>query len=229
MNILKTEKLGVEYQHKFILQNLSHIFESGKSYAIFGKSGAGKSTLLKTLCGLTTYKGNIYLNNENVEKIKPQILRKRIQYLHQEAVLFNGTVQDNLNIATDLRYNSELTIDKDETIGLFEKLALNKSYLQKDIQKLSGGEKQRIAIVRAILMKPLFLLMDEPTSALDIGNEGKVLNLINEVKKEVGVIIVTHSTDFIQKSDKKIYMESGTLKKTYEEINEQEIKKLMEL
>ncbi|MEC9491710.1 ABC transporter ATP-binding protein [Flexistipes sp.] len=228
MNTLKIEKLGVEYQHKFILQNLSYIFESGKTYAIFGKSGAGKSTLLKALCGLTAYNGEIYLNNENISEIKPQILRKKVQYLHQEAVLFNGTVSDNLDMLSKLKYNSELTIDKNETISLFEKLALDNSYLKKETKKLSGGEKQRIAIVRAVLMNPLFLLMDEPTSALDIGNESKVLALADELKKNMGIIIVTHSPEFIQRADKKIYMADGEIKKTFEEISNAEIKKLME-
>ncbi|TYB33541.1 MAG: ATP-binding cassette domain-containing protein [Flexistipes sinusarabici] len=228
MNTLKIEKLGVEYQHKFILQNLSYIFESGKTYAIFGKSGAGKSTLLKALCGLTAYVGEIYLNNENISEIKPQILRKKVQYLHQEAVLFHGTVMDNLKMLSRLRYNSELTIDKSVTLSLFEKLALDESYLEKDTKKLSGGEKQRIAIVRAVLMNPFFLLMDEPTSALDIGNESKVLALTGELKKNMGIIIVTHSSDFIQRADKKIYMADGEIKKTFENISDAEIKKLME-
>ncbi|AEI15739.1 Xenobiotic-transporting ATPase [Flexistipes sinusarabici DSM 4947] len=228
MNTLKIEKLGVEYQHKYILQNLSYIFESGKTYAVFGKSGAGKSTLLKALCGLSGYTGEIYLNNENITEIKPQILRKKVQYLHQEAVLFNGTVSDNLDMLSKLKYNSELTIDKSETISLFEKLALDNSYLEKETKKLSGGEKQRIAIVRAVLMNPLFLLMDEPTSALDIGNESKVLTLTDELKKNMGIIIVTHSPEFIQRADKKIYMADGEIKKTFEEISNAEIKKLME-
>jgi len=228
MNTLKIERLGVEYQHKYIIQKLSYIFESGKTYAIFGKSGAGKSTLLKALCGLSAYVGEIYLNNENVSEIKPQILRKKIQYLHQEAVLFPGTVKENLNMLSGLRYNSELTIDKSETISLFEKLALDDSYLEKETKKLSGGEKQRIAIVRAILMNPFFLLMDEPTSALDIGNESKVLALTRKLKENMGIIIVTHSPDFIQQADKKIYMDDGEIKETFEDISDAEIKKLME-
>lgn len=228
MNTLKIDKLSVEYQHNFILQNISYIFESGKTYAIFGKSGAGKSTLLKALCGLTAYNGEIYLNNENISEIKPQILRKKIQYLHQEAVLFNGTVKENLTMPARLKYNSELTIDKDETIRLFEKLALNDSYLEKVTKKLSGGEKQRVAIVRAVLMNPLFLLMDEPTSALDIGNEGKVLELTDKLKKNMGIIIVTHSPDFIHQADKKVYMADGEIKKTFESISDAEIKRLME-
>jgi len=228
MNTLKIDRLGVEYQHKSILQNLSYIFESGKTYAIFGKSGAGKSTLLKAFCGLTAYTGEIYLNNENVSEIKPQILRKKIQYLHQEAVLFPGTVKENLSMPAGLKYNSELTIDKDETIRLFERLALDDSYLEKETKKLSGGEKQRIAIIRAVLMQPIFLLMDEPTSALDIGNEGKMLALTDKLKKNMGVIIVTHSPDFIQQADKKVYMADGEIKKTYENISNAEIKKLME-
>jgi len=228
MNTLKINRLGVERQHNFILQNISYIFESGKSYAIFGKSGAGKSTLLKALCGLISYNGKIFLNNENVSEIKPQILRKKIQYLHQEAILFNGTVRDNLNMLSSLRYNSELTIDKNETIRLFEKLALDESYLEKETKKLSGGEKQRVAIVRSVLMNPLFLLMDEPTSALDIGNESKVLALTDELKKNMGIIIVTHSPDFIHQADKKVYMADGEIKKTFESISDAEIKRLME-
>lgn len=228
MNTLKIDRLGVEHQHNFILQNISYIFESGKTYAIFGKSGAGKSTLLKALCGLTAYNGEIYLNNNNISKIKPQILRKKIQYLHQEAVLFNGTVKENLHMPAGLKYNSELTIDKDKTIRLFEKLALDDSYLEKVTKKLSGGEKQRVAIVRAVLMNPLFLLMDEPTSALDIGNEGKVLELTDKLKKNMGIIIVTHSPDFIHQADKKVYMADGEIKKTFESISDTEIKRLME-
>ncbi len=228
MNTLTVENLSIKYQHKVVIQNLSFNFESGKTYAIFGKSGAGKSTLLKALCGLTAYNGNIYLNNENINEIKPQILRKNVQYLHQEAVLFNGTVMDNLNMLSRLRYNSELTIDKSVTLSLFEKLALDDSYLEKDTKNLSGGEKQRIAIVRAALMNPHFLLMDEPTSALDIGNESKVLALTDELKENTGIIIVSHSLNFIKQADEKLYMADGEIKKTFEHISDTEIKKLME-
>jgi len=226
--MLTVENLSIKYQHKVVIQNLSFNFESGKTYAIFGKSGAGKSTLLKALCGLTAYNGNIYLNNESINELKPQILRKNIQYLHQEAVLFSGTVIDNLNMLSRLRYNSELTIDKSVTLSLFEKLALDDSYLEKDTKKLSGGEKQRIAIVRAALMNPLFLLMDEPTSALDIGNESKVLALTDELKENTGIIIVTHSLNFIKQADEKLYMADGEIKKAFDNISDTEIKKLME-
>jgi ABC-type bacteriocin/lantibiotic exporter with double-glycine peptidase domain len=228
MNTLAVENLDITFKNTVVLSGINAIFYSGNNYAIFGKSGAGKSTFLKALSGLVDFKGKIYLNNENTANLRPQILRRKIQYLHQEAVLFNGTVMDNFRIITELKGNSNINLSKDNIIRLMEKLSMDSSYLNKDTRKLSGGEKQRVAIIRSLLMEPFFLLMDEPTSALDIGNEIKVLNLINDIKKDIGIITVAHSANFIKDADIKIHMDKGKIKNTYKFLNDSDIKKLME-
>lgn len=228
MNKLRVDNLSVSLQGEEILKGISYEFHSDKIYAVFGKSGSGKSTLLKSLCRLMAYNGDIYLNNSNTDAMKPQLLRKNVQYLHQEAVLFQGTVMDNFRMLSGFRFNNDLNFDKDYAVSLMEKLSLGAGYLDKDTGKLSGGEKQRVAIVRSLIMNPVFLLMDEPTSALDIGNESKVLDLMESLKPDIGVIIVTHSLPFIKNADIKLHMEKGGIVKEYDEIADTEIKKVME-
>ncbi|MDY6820304.1 MAG: ABC transporter ATP-binding protein [Deferribacterota bacterium] len=227
MCTLRLDNISFIYNDIPILQNISFNFKVGKIYTLFGKSGSGKTSLLKTLCGLTTFNGNIYLNEKNIYNLNPQKLHKNIQYLHQEPVLFDGSVFCNLLLPSYLKFNSMLKIDREEILLLMKKLGLDKSYLEKDAQKLSGGEKQRIAIIRAILLKPIFLLLDEPTSALDIKNEERLLTLVKELKAKMCIILATHSLALIKNSDSIIYIDNGRIIKTFDSLNINEIKQLL--
>jgi ABC-type iron transport system FetAB ATPase subunit len=223
--MLEVKNLRVEFTGKQIINNCNYTFKQNKFYVIFGKSGSGKSTLLKTFTNLIPFKGNIFLENKDIMQISPQYLRKKIHYLHQEPVLFEGNVEENLKLPFTLKNNSDLKFDIKKAIRILKDMDLSKDILKQKVHKLSGGEKQRICLARAILLQPNYLLLDEPSSALDMSNEMQIIDIIKKISENITVIAVSHSAKIILNAEIKILMEDTTLYQinenlTYDKIYE---------
>ncbi len=178
-------------------KNILHIEEMNvspnKVTCITGESGSGKSTLLKLLnMMITPDEGNIYFQDELLKHKDPIAHRREVVMLLQSPLVFPGNVEENLQIG--LRFSEKGEASKEELQKVLEIVCLDKQ-LEDEIDHLSGGEKQRVALARILLMKPAVYLLDEPTSALDEETESIVMdNFIREVRKEKGTIImVTHS------------------------------------
>ncbi|SHN08255.1 ABC transporter ATP-binding protein [Gracilibacillus kekensis] len=182
--------------------------ESGKVFCLFGESGSGKSTLLKIFNGmLTPDEGVVRYKKEKITQLDPVELRKEVVMLGQDPVVFEGTVRDNL--LAGLRFSGENEVTDQEMSSLLKELHLEKE-LDEDATKLSGGEQQRLAFGRVLLMNANVYLMDEPTSALDEGTETVVMDYFtkNIKKQNKTVIMVTHSKEISEKySDRIIYMD----------------------
>lgn len=182
----------------------------GKVTVITGPSGSGKSTLLKMLNKMQSpTSGEIFYKGENIKKINPIMLRREIPMLGQDVIRYQKTVRDNLLIG--LKFQDKSSVDDE-----FLKETLNKIRLDIDldsnIEKLSGGEMQRVAIARLILLNKDTYLLDEPTSALDSVTEDIVIKNFIENFKGKTIIYVTHSEKIAQKyADKLIELIGGKI------------------
>ncbi|WP_447872451.1 iron efflux ABC transporter ATP-binding subunit FetA [Serratia fonticola] len=197
---------GIHYQigEQVILDAVSFTLKSGEFKLITGPSGCGKSTLLKIVSSLLSpTRGNITFNGKNIDDVAPEEYRKQVSYCFQTPALFGDTVYDNLALPYQIRKlkPDEKKIRQDLTL-----LALPDSMLKKGINELSGGEKQRISLIRNLQFMPKVLLLDEITSALDEDNKSNVNELIRRLVAEqgLGVLWVTHDKDEIAHADEVI-------------------------
>jgi putative ABC transport system ATP-binding protein len=180
---------------------------------IVGESGSGKTTLLRLLNKMISCdSGEIYYNNKPLSEIDSVILRRSVIMLPQSPAIFKGTVRDNLLMGLNF---SEKPAVNDEIL----KITLNTVKLNKDINdnadKLSGGEKQRLALGRILIMNPDVLLLDEPSSALDEDTENIIIEALVDFsrKNQKTLVMVTHSKSVAERfSDEIITIEKGKLK-----------------
>lgn len=216
--MLEVVKLSKSFDKLKVLKDIDLIIEEGDTIGIMGPSGCGKSTLLRCLNGLEKpTKGQILFLGKDIHKeYDLNYLRRNVGMVFQQFNLFsNMTVLENIILApVELKI-----ISKEEAIKKAKKflkdIGLEKkadSYLS----ELSGGEKQRVAIIRALIMKPKILLFDEPTSALDPKMTFEVLELMKKVKEQgITMVVVSHEINFLKNSATKIiYMENGKIVET---------------
>lgn len=211
MPILQCNQLTFEAQGKKILDNITYSINEGEFISIIGPSGSGKSTLLKIISNLISKtSGDIFYKGKAIEEYNPTDYRKEVSYCFQSPVLFGKTVKDNLSFPYDIR---EKEFDKTKAIRFLEGVGLPEDYLDKPINTLSGGEKQRIAIIRNVLFQPKILLLDEITSALDVENREIIWRWLRELKKNatMTVLMVSHNEEETKLADKSINIIDGKL------------------
>ncbi|MFK9120074.1 ATP-binding cassette domain-containing protein [Peribacillus frigoritolerans] len=158
-----------------------------------GESGAGKTSLLRLLNRMDDPdSGSIYYQDQLLDEFNPIELRRKVTMLSQAPFTLPGTIEENLQIGLELTEREKK--DKEELVKALETVQLQKS-LDESAENLSGGEKQRLALARLLLLNPEVYLLDEPTSALDEEAELTVMGrFLEEVKREKGtVIMITHS------------------------------------
>ncbi len=222
-NIIKSYPLPDSKEKLTIINNLSLTIEKGKSIAIVGKSGCGKSTLLQIAASLlSANSGKVIFNNKNISKINDKelckIRNKEMGFIFQNSLLLDDFTAFE-NIIMPLLINKQnKNIAKKRADYLLEKIGLTDRKNHKPSQ-LSGGEKQRIALARALSINPKVIFADEPTGSLDEENAFFVEELlINLVKEEDStLILVTHNNSFANKCDKVVTLTHGNIK---EEISE---------
>lgn len=190
-----------------IFVNLNLQIKKNDSVVIYGKSGSGKSTLINLITGITLpTKGKVFYNN--IESKKFEIHKNlKIGIVSQDEVIFNMSLLDNLKLRNPNAKKSKIH-DLISTLGLksiFENKVIDLSMNINEItSNLSGGEKQRIALIREVLNEPDILILDEPTSSLDKTSLNKTIELLNKIRKTTTLIIFTHQNEF-KKYNYKIY------------------------
>lgn len=201
-----------DIQYKDIVNITDLHIASRKITCIVGHSGSGKSTLLKLLNHLLSCDdGSILYNKSSLRSIDPILLRREVTMVPQVPVIFKGSVKDNLLIG--LKFSEKPSVEDEKLIDTLKLVHLKKQ-LNEDAQHLSGGEKQRLALARALLIKPECYLLDEPTSALDTKTEELVMeSFVLEVQKnQKSAIIVTHSMEIAEKfADTIIRLKNGQI------------------
>lgn len=228
MLFFSLNRVSVIRQKKSILKDISLTIQQNRSYGILGPSGAGKTTLLRCMNLMTIpTMGEIIYKGCNVLKNSITNHRRKVPMVFQEPVLFNGTVQNNLDYPFTLKQWKH----ERPTIKQYQKILsicqLNHSLLNMKSHSLSGGEKQRVAIARALLLQPEVLLMDEPTSAMDVETANRVIDSIQNEIQEITMIVVTHNLEIIQKMKEKIILKNGNLLQCCEQLTNAKIRRLL--
>ncbi len=214
MNILTISNITYCVNNENILNNISFEVEKGDCISIIGKSGSGKSTMLKIIADLLPItRGDIFYNGISYNNYDPIKLRKEISYCMQTPQLFGHKVFDNFIFPYKIRKES---VDKNKIFKLIKDFNLEKDILDKNINTLSGGEKQKISIIRNLLFTPKIILLDESTSALDDENTTIVENIIKTFNNQgVTVLWITHDINQSKKIfNKRICFEKNQIEKT---------------
>jgi ABC-type bacteriocin/lantibiotic exporter with double-glycine peptidase domain len=194
-----------QYDNKVLFKNLNLKFYKNKINVIFGESGSGKTTILNIVLGLLKpNQGLIKFDETNLSEYNLKSFRQSIGLVVQDSVIFNSTLRNNLTVRnrkvnddTLIKYMKKLKLD-----SMFENKEIDLDYkIDEHSSNLSGGEKQRIALIREIVSQPQILILDEVTSALDSGTTEKVINLIKEIKSNMTLIIVTHQKEYLLAAD----------------------------
>ncbi len=209
----------VEDKENQVLKHFSYGFPKTGLFGIIGKSGSGKSTLLNMISLLDKpSSGDIYFNNENVHKWSN---KRKIKYRNKEmGIIFqhyhlveSENVIYNIILPFLISGGSEKE-GKARAIKLLESINYRKELYNQVVSNLSGGEKQRVAILRALINDPQVILADEPTGALDSRNSELIMEILKTISKTKLVIVVTHNIELIKKyADKMIELKDGTLVK----------------
>ncbi|HMJ46516.1 MAG TPA: ABC transporter ATP-binding protein, partial [Ferruginibacter sp.] len=228
----KLEFKNVVFRHKTASENaiddISFKVRTGESIAFVGPSGSGKSTLLKLLVGLySPAGGNIYFDDVSVKDIRYNAIRRQIGFVTQDTQLFAGTVRQNLQFIKAAATDEEMIIalQKSASGHLINSTKGLDTILGEGGMKLSGGEKQRLSIARALLRNPQILIFDEATASLDSLTEESITDTIKHIAAEKKQIIITiaHRLSTVMNADTIYVLEKGTISETgtHQELFEQ--------
>jgi len=215
---------NVGFQHKSAthkaINNISFDVKVGETVAFVGPSGSGKSTLMKLLVGLyRPQEGNIYYNGLDETEIHFDDLRNQIGFVTQDTNLFSGTIRENLMFVNPTATDNDLheVLQKASCNGLLQRAEKGlETMIGEGGLKLSGGEKQRISIARALLRKPRLLIFDEATSALDSLTEEEITDTIKDISSQQNqiTILIAHRLSTIMHADRIYVLEKGDVVET---------------
>ncbi len=206
--LLRLDKISYRVENKTILDDINFELQPSEFKLITGPSGCGKSTLLKIVASLLSpTRGSIFFENKDYLTLSPEEYRQQVSYCTQTPMLFGETVYDNLKFPYFLR---KLAVDDKKLALDLDYFCLPVSIMKKGINELSGGEKQRISLIRNLQFMPKILLLDEITSALDEDNKTKVNDVIHHYVKDqnLAVLWVTHDQNEIKHADDVILLPS---------------------
>ncbi len=197
----------------YLLDNISFQVHKGDRTAIIGPSGAGKTTLLRLLNRLSSpTSGSIYLENREYGQIPPIALRRQITLVIQESKLLGMSVREALAYPLKLRGVNSSEIGE-RISGVIEQLHIPQEWLIRTELQLSVGQKQLVAIARAIVLQPKILLLDEPTSALDAGKAHHLIQVLTELTNaKTTILMVNHQLELAQEfATRVLYLQQGKL------------------
>jgi ATP-binding cassette, subfamily B, bacterial len=214
----------VVFRHKTAgynaIDGISFSISKGETIAFVGPSGSGKSTLVKLLVGLyTPISGHIYFNDISSTQIRYNPLRRQIGFVTQDTQLYAGSIKDNLLFVNPAATDEDLheAMRKASATGIIAKASHGiNTLLGESGMKLSGGEKQRLSIARALLRKPQLLIFDEATSALDSLTEDEITKTVREISndRQQMTILIAHRLSTVMHADVIYVLEKGKISET---------------
>ncbi|MEN4708657.1 iron efflux ABC transporter ATP-binding subunit FetA [Pantoea agglomerans] len=205
--LLDVQDVAFSVGDRQLLKPVSLQLYQGDCVLLTGPSGSGKSTFLKILASLITpTSGQLFFRNSDITTLRAEAYRQQVSYCFQTPQLFGQTVYDNLALPWQIRRQKP---QRDKLVAALESVNLSGDVLNKPVEQLSGGEKQRVGLLRNLQFMPEVLLLDEVTSALDEENRLSVLSLINQIAAEekVAVVRISHDVNDIQQAEQVLRLE----------------------
>lgn len=214
--MIEFKNVTKKYHNNSVVKNLSFSIHKGEFFVLVGPSGSGKTSTLKMINRLNEInEGNIFFNDKNINEYNLRNLRLDIGYVLQQIALFpNLTVYENIALIPEMKkWDKNKIVDK--TRKLLNIVGLDdKEYFDRYPKDLSGGEQQRVGILRSIITNPKILLMDEPFSALDPISRTQLQNLVKKLHKDLNmtIVFVTHDmSEALKLGDRICVMNDGKI------------------
>ena len=211
MSILSLTDISYQVEQRQILNKVNLEVQAGDFLTLTGPSGGGKSTLLKIIASLISPSdGEIIFEGQNQRDYEITTYRQLVSYCFQQPSLFGQTVADNLQFPFVIRNEASSQVQIEQALT---KVNLPTSYLNKNITELSGGEKQRVALLRNTMFPPKILLLDEVTVGLDARSIEIVHQFIKQLWQEADLTIIqiTHNQAELSQAAKVLWLEEGSL------------------
>lgn len=202
--------------NSILYKNFNIKINPGDWISFVGKTGCGKTTFIKLLLKLYQPQDGVILwNEENLQKLNTSSVRDAIAYVPQDVTLFSGTILENITMF-NAEIQRDLVVEIVKKVGIYEKILSLENGLDTIVGEkgfsLSGGEKQKIAICRALLKSPQIIIMDEATSNLDTTSEKEIIKIIEQQKKEGRIVIsIAHRLTTVKNCDKIYVLEKGKI------------------
>ncbi len=210
-------KVSFVYPHtdRKVLDNVSFTIEQGEKVAIIGRIGSGKSTLARLTMGLyEPSEGTVLFDDTDYRQIDPADLRRNVAYLAQDVMLFNGTVRDNITASVPHALENEI-LGVAKAAGVHEFISRHPMGYDAPVgergDNLSGGQRQTVALARAMLLKPNIFVCDEPTNSMDVQAEMAFVKLLEEQSSENTLLLITHRHHLLPLVDRIILMDQGRI------------------
>ena len=189
------------------------MIEPGEKDGIIGRIGSGKSTITRLLMGLyDPREGTILVDDTDYRQIDPADLRRNVAYIAQDVVLFSGTVRDNITASVPHATEEEI-LEAAKAAGVHEFISRHPMGYDAPVgergEGLSGGQRQTIALARAMLLRPNVFVCDEPTNAMDVQAEQSFTNHISCYSKAKTLILITHRQQLLPLVDRLILIDQG--------------------
>ncbi|MDH4201619.1 MAG: energy-coupling factor ABC transporter ATP-binding protein [Phycisphaerae bacterium] len=205
---ISVNNLSIKYDGHSLFENVSFDVQCGQTVCIDGPSGCGKSSLLRAMLGFVRpQQGTISIGEEPVDDKSVWSLRHKIAYVTQEPDLGQQAVLDRIRQPFEYKANAHLSWNETTVHEWFDRFNLPKKLLSKQTTDLSGGEKQRIAIIIALLLDRPVLLLDEPTSALDKQSKRILKDVLAETQKTI--VLISHEDILTDIADATVQLAEG--------------------
>ncbi|MCP3968571.1 MAG: ATP-binding cassette domain-containing protein [Lentisphaerae bacterium] len=210
-SVIALKKVSLKRGEQVILQDADLEVKAGSKIVIKGPSGCGKSSLLAALAGCySPSAGEIYISGQKITGQNAAKLRRDIAFIGQEPVTGAEIVREALLLPFSFKANNHLKTTEEEILSVIERLHLKPEILDKECRHISGGEKQRIVIARALLLKKKIFMADEPTTGLDLDSSHAVIEILSA--PEFTVISASHDEHYLGHQEQVYMFENRKLK-----------------